>query len=154
MLRSRPSRKVVVRIERADGEIVAAPSPCSARAAISERLAPGEAAEERADREDDEPDHEDPPPAEQVGEPAAEEQEASEDERVGGDHPLQVLLREVEVGLDRGQRDVHDRDVEHDHELHHAEQQQPDPLAPVGLTHRLHPFVASIETTVAPSTCV
>src|SRR5437764_12382194 len=35
-LRSRPSRKVVVRIERAAGERSAAPSPCSERNTISE----------------------------------------------------------------------------------------------------------------------
>src|SRR5919198_440996 len=35
-LRSRPSRKVVVRIESAAGESIAAPSPCSARNAISD----------------------------------------------------------------------------------------------------------------------
>src|SRR5437867_13163135 len=34
--RSRPSRKVVVRIDRAAGERRAAPSPCSERKAISE----------------------------------------------------------------------------------------------------------------------
>ena len=155
MLRSRPSRKVVVRMERAAGEIVAAPSPCSARAAISAPSLQARAAEERADGEDDEADHEHTPPAEEVGEAPAEEEEASEDERVGGDHPLQVLLREPEVGLDRGQRDVDDRDVEHDHELHHAEQQQRDPLAPVGLAHRFHPLLACgiDRTTVSPSTC-
>ena len=52
----------------------------------------------------------------------AEEQESAEHERVGADHPLQVLLREVEIGLDGGERDVHDRDVEHHHELHAAEE--------------------------------
>ena len=36
-LRSRPSWKVVVRIERAAGESMAAPSPCRLRNAISER---------------------------------------------------------------------------------------------------------------------
>src|ERR687888_2721778 len=36
MLRSRPSWKVVVRIERAAGESSAAPRPCSERKAISE----------------------------------------------------------------------------------------------------------------------
>src|SRR3954452_17907744 len=35
-LRSRPSRKVVVRIDRAAGESSAAPSPCTDRKAISE----------------------------------------------------------------------------------------------------------------------
>ena len=38
---------------------------------------------------------------EQVGRAPAEEEEAAEGERVGADHPLQVLLREAEVALDR-----------------------------------------------------
>ena len=101
------------------------------------RVAPGEAAEERADGEDDEPRHEDAAPAEDVGQAAAEQEEPPEHERVGADDPLQVLLREVEVGLDRRQRDVHDRDVENDHELHHAEQRECVPPSPiVGLCGR------------------
>jgi hypothetical protein len=32
-------------------------------------------------------------------------------DRVGGDHPLQAFLGKVEVGPDRRQRDVDDRDV-------------------------------------------
>ena len=84
-------------------------------------VVPGETAQERADREQDEAGHEDPAPAEQVGCAAAKEQEASEDECVGGDHPLQVRLREAQIRLDRGKCDVHDRDVEHDHELDGAE---------------------------------
>ena len=83
------------------------------RAGGDERaLTPGEPAEQRADREDDEPDHEDAATPEQVGEAAAEQQEAAEDEGVGRDDPLQVLLREPEVGLNRRKRDVDDRDVE------------------------------------------
>ena len=82
------------------------------------RLRPGEAGEQRGEREHDEADQEQAPPPEQVGRAPAEQQEAAEDERVRADHPLQVLLREPEVDLDRGQRDVHDRDVQDDHELH------------------------------------
>jgi len=40
------------------------------------------------------------PPPEQVGHPAAEQQDAAEHDRVGGDHPLQAGLAEVEVVLD------------------------------------------------------
>ena len=31
--------------------------------------------------------------------------------------PLQALLRELKVGANRGKRHVHDRDVEHHHEM-------------------------------------
>ena len=38
----------------------------------------------------DTPGDEQPAPAEQVGQPAAEQQETAEQERVGGDHPLEL----------------------------------------------------------------
>jgi hypothetical protein len=94
------------------------------------RLRPRETAEKRADRERDQADHEDAPAADDVRDASAEQEEASEDERVGGDHPLQVGLREVEIRLDRGKSDVHDRDVEHDHELDGGEERQTDPFQP------------------------
>jgi hypothetical protein len=75
--------------------------------------------------------------SEEVGGTAAEEQESAEDERVRADHPLQVLLRESEVGLNRRQGDVHDRDVEHDHELDDAEKRQRPPLPFRRRTHCL-----------------
>ena len=129
MFRSRPSRNVVIRIERAAGEITAAPRPCTARAAMSEASLHASPATSEPAGEEDEAGDEHPPAPEQVGRAPAEEQEAAEDERVGADHPLQVLLREPEVDLDRGQRHVHDRDVENDHELDDAEEGERPPLA-------------------------
>src|SRR5438034_318826 len=64
---------------------------------------PGKAVQQRADGEERKPGDEQPPPPEQVGQPAAKEKCAAEEDRVGGDHPLQALLREVKVGPDRGQ---------------------------------------------------
>ncbi len=104
-------------------------------------LAPREPAQERADREDDQPAQEDAPSSEQVGEATTEQQEAAEDERVGRDHPLQVLLGESEVDLDRREGHVHDCDIENDHELHHAQERQCEPLVLVRLCHRLVLFV-------------
>ena len=95
------------------------------------RLGPRQAGEERGEREHDEPGEKDPPAPEQVGRAAAEEQEAPEHERVGADDPLQVLLREPEVDLDRGQCHVHDCDVQDDHELHDAEKRQRPPFASI-----------------------
>jgi len=43
-----------------------------------------------------------PPPTEQVGRPPAQEQEAAEEEGVGADHPLEVLLGESESILIEG----------------------------------------------------
>jgi hypothetical protein len=37
----------------------------------------------------------------------------------------------VQIGLDRRQRHIHDRDVEHDHELRHACQEEDDSLVGV-----------------------
>ena len=66
-------------------------------------------------------------PAEAIVEHKAEE--AAEDERVGAEHPLQVVLREPEILLDRRERDVHDRDVEDHHELDDAQQRQRKPFS-------------------------
>jgi hypothetical protein len=41
---------------------------------------------------------------------------------------LEVLLRETEIDLNRGQRDVHDRDVQDDHELNGGQQGQRQPF--------------------------
>ena len=64
---------------------------------------------------------------EEVAGAAAEQQEAAEDERVGVDDPLQVGVGDAEVGLDRRQRDVHDRRVEDDHELREADEDEDEP---------------------------
>ena len=122
--RSRAERKVVVSVDSAAGESIAAPMPCAKRAPTSSELGVGEAAGQRRAREDDQAGDEHEAAAEQVGHPAAEQEEAAVGEDVAVDDPLQALLAEAEVGLDRGQRDVEDRRVEHVHELDEAEQQQ------------------------------
>ena len=60
------------------------------------RLGLGEPADQRREREQDEPADEDPAAAEEVGKPAAEEQEAAEGQDVGVDDPGEVVLGEVE----------------------------------------------------------
>ena len=92
---------------------------------------PGEPVQEGADGEEHEAGHEHAPSAEQVGGTAAQEQDAAEEDGVGGDHPLQPLLAEVQIGLDRRQRHVHDGDVEHDHELSGHEDRQCEPALAV-----------------------
>ena len=98
-------------------------------------LTPREAAEERAEREDQRPGDEDASPAEQVRGAAAQQEEAAEHERVGADHPLQVLLREPEIELDRRQRDVDDRDVEDGHELHREDERECEPFLSIRGNH-------------------
>jgi hypothetical protein len=94
-------------------------------------LGPRNSAQEGADREQGQADHEQAPAAEDVRQPPAQEQGAAEQDRVRADDPLQVVLGEVEVALDRRQRDVHDRDVEHDHELGGHDHRQREALAAI-----------------------
>ena len=137
--RSLPSAKVVVRIDSAAGVMIAAPSPWKARAAIRAPSLQATPGDERGGGEEDDADEEEPAPAEEVSRTPTQQQEAAEEERVGADHPLQVLLGEAQVGLNRGQGHVHDRDVEHDHELHQEEQCEPEPFASSGCDHGLIP---------------
>src|SRR3954454_17509898 len=64
------------------------------------------------------------PAPEEVGGPPAEEEQSGERKRVGVDDPLQTGGREPEAVLDRRQRHVHDRDVQDDHELREADEQE------------------------------
>ena len=94
---------------------------------------PGEPREQRAEREHGHTGHEQPPASEHIGKPAAQKQCPAEQDRVGGDHPLQALRGEMQVVLDRRQRDVHDRNVEDDDELRRNGDDEYQPL----VTHRL-----------------
>ncbi len=96
------------------------------------RRRPGEPAHERRGREEQDTGHEHAPAPEQVGRPSSEQQQAAEGERVGAQHPLQAVLREAEVGSDRGQRHEHDRAVEEHHEKGAAEQRKRPPAARIG----------------------
>ena len=119
--------KVVVRIESADGDRRRA-EPLECTRGDERFVAPGQTTQERPDREDDESSHEHASATENVRQAPAEQEEAAEDERVGADHPLQILLREAKIRLDRRQSDVHDGDVEHDDKLRDAEKRQSEPL--------------------------
>ena len=77
----------------------------------------GEAAERRGDGEDREAGLEGAQATEDVAQSAAEEQQAAEGEGVGVEHPRQGRRSEGQVGVDAGERDVHDGGVEHDHQL-------------------------------------
>ena len=107
---------VAVMIESVAGFISAAPMPCTARAPIRK---PAFGASPQASDESEKiarPIDEDLAPAEHVGELAAGDQQRREDERVAGDDPLELRDRDLQILRDRGQRDVHDGVVEHDHE--------------------------------------
>ena len=74
--------------------------------------------------------------AEEVAELAAQQQQAAEGERVGRHDPLPRAVGEVQRVLCRGQRDVHDGGVEHDHQLRDAEHREDRP-APAGGRNRV-----------------
>src|SRR5919106_1545391 len=63
------------------------------------------------------------PPAEAPGE----QQQAAERDQVRVHDPGQVALREAQILLDRGQRDVHDRRVDHDHQHSRAKHVEGEP---------------------------
>ena len=134
LFRSAPSSNVVVMIESAAGEMIAAPKPLHGARGDQHALEPASPQTRRRDREDRDADHEDPPAAEQVGGAAAEQQEAAERDRVGGHHPLEARVREVERRADRRQRDVDDRDVEHRHEERGADERERLPAAWVAVS--------------------
>ena len=94
-------------------------------------LARRDAAQERGGGERDEAGEEHPLAAGEIAEPAREQQQAPEGDEEGVDDPGEVRLAEVEVALNRGQRDVHDRDVEHDHQLRQADDHQRRPATAV-----------------------
>src|SRR5437870_8836701 len=119
---SRPERRRQRR--QRSGREHCGPEPLSEAGTDEQRAAVGQAARERGAREDDEPGDEHEPATEQIGHPRAEQEEAAVGEEITVDDPLQALLAEAEVVLDRRQGDVEDRGIEYVHELDEAEQQQ------------------------------
>jgi hypothetical protein len=86
-----------------------------------QRAQPGcQAAEQGASGEDHQPGLERPPPTEPVSRGAGQHEQAGQHEDVSVDRPLQTRQRHVQVAPDRGQRDVHDRDVHADQQQAHA----------------------------------
>ncbi len=119
--------KVTVSSPSAEGASSAPKAPCSARAATS---IPNDCARPpiaEATAKPVSPPMKRPLAAEEIAELAAQQQQAAEGEGVGGDDPLPAVGREVQRALRRGQRDVHDRRVEHDHQLRDPEQGQHGP---------------------------
>jgi hypothetical protein len=65
--------------------------------------------------------------SEEVGQAAPEEQEAAGDDGVGADNPLLSLAGEAEVGVDLGEGDEDDVDVEREDQLAHGQHGQGEP---------------------------
>ncbi len=115
-----------------------------------------ETARQRRAGEEDDADHEDVPVSVEVAEPAAEEEEPAAGEQVCVEDPDQRRLAEAEVSADRGQRDVDDRRVEHDHQHAEADDGEREPAARSGdrriggelLVARRHRTSASSSTSI------
>jgi hypothetical protein len=103
-LRSGPSAKVVVMIDRPAGAVKAAAAPLEEARDDEQRAVVDEPARGRGDGEDGQGDEQRPPAAEQVRGPAAQQQEAAVAEHVAGDDPLQLRGRQVQVGVMRAAR--------------------------------------------------
>ncbi len=116
-------------IARITEACIAAPMPWRKRAADEHRGGRGGAAEQRGEREQRHAQQEHALAADQVAEPAGQQQEAAEGDEECVDDPGEVALGEVEVVLDRRQGNVHDRGVEHDHQLCEAYDHEREPAA-------------------------
>ena len=121
LARSPRSVKTLVMIESVVGKMIAAPTPMTARVAISASVLPASAAASVADAVDDQADDEGPPPAEPVAEAAGRQHEGGESQGVRVDDPLELAGGRTEVDDQRRQRDVDQRDVEIDRERAEAE---------------------------------
>jgi hypothetical protein len=64
---------------------------------------------------------------EQVRDPPAQEQQTAERQCIRGHDPLPVGVRAMQRTLRRGQRDIHNRDVQDDHQLRDRENRQDRP---------------------------
>ena len=132
LLRSAPSWNVTSVIEKTDGASTADAAPWRMRPAISmPSVCASPHISEKAAKPC-QPEHEELAPPQQVAGPAAQQQEAAEREGVAAHDPLEVLGREAEVGLDRGQGHVHDRDVEDHHQVGDAQDREGLPAVRVG----------------------
>src|SRR5215813_11294835 len=100
LFRSAPSANIFITMDSAAGSSTAAPRPWTPRMMIRK-----------------------------VSVVAAAQQEPAEGQRVGGHHPLQVRLGEVQLAADGGQRDVGDRQVDDRHEERDGEQREGPPAA-------------------------
>ena len=76
----------------------------------------GQAAGQAGDGEGDQADDEHAAPAEQVSGPAAKNKKAAERDGVSRHDPLDCIGGHMKFALDRRQRDVHDAEIEDDHE--------------------------------------
>jgi hypothetical protein len=108
----------------AAGARSAAKTPCSALAPNSSVAVHRQPAQQAREREAQQPDDERALASHEVRDPPAEQQEPTERQRVRGHDPLHVLWLDAEIGLRARDREVHDRGIEHDHQLRDGDDEQ------------------------------
>ncbi len=91
-----------------------------------------EPAGQRGSREDEQSEDEHPAAPEHVRRPAAQYQQAAEGYRVAGDDPLNGRSRHPEFPPDGRESDIHDAEVQDDHERRHQDECEPQALMPGG----------------------
>ena len=123
--------KTLAMIESVAGMISAAPTPITARTAITWSAELGDEGAEAREPEDGDARLERELAPEPVAERAEDEQQAGEDEQVGVDHPLQLRSGGAELVLQGRQGDVEDRVVEPDDEQAQREHAERLPAASV-----------------------
>ena len=116
----------MVKRERAQGAASAAPIPCTARAARRAQPLTARPPTQGAEGEDRDADQEHPAAPEEISRPRPEEEEPAEGEDVGVDHPGKRAGREPEALLNVREGDVHDRRVQHHHQLSGEDHRQQD----------------------------
>ena len=109
--------------------MMAPPTPCTARARLSMSGVVESPHTSEASENTTSPMAKILASAVDVAHHAGGQQEGGERQRVGVHHPLQVGEARVQRPLDVGQRHVHDRDVEQEHEGGRADGDQGPPFA-------------------------
>ena len=119
--RSRRSVNTFTSNERVDGNMSAAPIPMTARAAMSSPVVPDAAPARLPTAKTVRPMSSVPlRPKRSLRLPGGEDQ-GGKDEAVGVHHPLELRRRGPDLSNQGGQRHVHDRDIDADHEGGEAE---------------------------------
>jgi len=127
-----------VTMESAAGSTKCGAQPLQSSHRDQEAVTGRKARTQRGGGEQPEPHHRDAAPAEQIGGTAAQQQEAAEGQPVGGDHPLQVRFREVQLPPDRRERHVDDREIDDRHEVGHGQHCEGAPAVNLCLRCRVH----------------
>ncbi len=137
--RSEWSGKTLVRMARLAGKMKAAATPMRARRRDQRAGRVRRRRSRREHAEEDEADLHRALAAEAVADAAAREQQPGEGEAVRVDDPLQRGDRGAEMLVERRERDVDDRVVDHDQEHAEAQDRQDQPAAVAGVRVRLPP---------------